>query len=507
MESKFIYKEGNYKLIHSKNNLQDNSFAESGQLGTEIDEKLKKLEIVISGTKHPLVILSKITKVVLTLLLVIAGLWLFSIIKNIRQTSNAKTMLTESNFDDIRLFNGRDYFVCQEQEDELASITCQYFEKKEVKVDEQVGAGLLQEEDKTEDAQEDQETEEPKENEDDDLLENEHDSIPVSPDMPASQKLEEPVNDPMDKQLAKYQEEVNNLMDEDNKRETRDQDEIEFINEIEDDEADMAPPRQAQNYGRQRARQSRNRNNSYTRRNSRRSNQNSFMDSEEDNYNYRPRRTRRMNNSMGGRMLQETDAEAQTEEEMPLTEQSEIDTEAKEESTQTEQPEAKKENQFANTLFVLGQRIFTLNERVDNNNEGLLRIGFIALMSFFIGLRLVYWILNNCIERRITQLLEHFIYLENKSGSPVKIKMNDHYNLVELTLGNFSEIMEDVSFETKENQPGNKLNEIKNFNNKRVEETAEETNNKLKAYFNTNDESLGISISSDKNLIEEEKLN
>lgn len=501
MESKFIYKDGNYKLIHSKNNLQDNSFAESGQLGSEIDEKLKKLEIIITGSKYPLLVLSRISKVVITVLLVITALWMYSIIKNIRQTSTAKTMLSESNFDDIALFKGRDYFVCQGGE-EMSGMTCQYFEKKELQESE--SKGLLQEESPEENDKDTEEQEGNSDNTEQELFEMEHESIPMSSEELSSQKLAEPVDSPIDSELEKYEEELNEMMKDDTTAQTQSNRTRDNMNEFESEdlfnENEELEMRLEQN--RSRNRQPRRRD--YPRRKDRRVNQVPFDDSEEDLV-YRPRRARRMNNSMNGRMLEETESELQTEENTAQTEQSEPET--KEEAAQADTQETKKQRDISSTLFVMGQKIFTANERIDNNNEGAFRLAFICIMSFFIGLRLIYWILNGCIENRITQLLEHFIYLENKSDSPVKITMNDSYNLVELTLGKFSDIIEDVSFEAKENQPGNKLNEIKNFNNKRVEESAEETNNKLKAYFNTNDESLGISISSDKNLVTEEQVN
>lgn len=82
MESKYVFREGKYKLVHTTNNLKDNLLISSSQIEPEIDVKLQKLEVAINNAHQPIEKLRKVVKVLLIVLCVLVVVWTLSWIVN-----------------------------------------------------------------------------------------------------------------------------------------------------------------------------------------------------------------------------------------------------------------------------------------------------------------------------------------------------------------------------------------------------------------------------------------
>lgn len=88
MESKFVFREGKYKLVHTTNTLRDNLLVNSSQIEPEIDTKLKKIEVAINNAHLPFQYLRKVVKVLILVLLMTVFVWVVCWIMGLGNKTN-----------------------------------------------------------------------------------------------------------------------------------------------------------------------------------------------------------------------------------------------------------------------------------------------------------------------------------------------------------------------------------------------------------------------------------
>lgn len=133
MESKFIFREGQYKLVHTTNSLKDNLLVNSSQIEPEIDSKLKKIELAINNAHMPLKKLRVAIKLLMAVLCLFMFIWICVWLSRISRNKSEQDIDDQFAMKDGKLIqaNGQEvkngYISCKTSiTDDNSKLECKY---------------------------------------------------------------------------------------------------------------------------------------------------------------------------------------------------------------------------------------------------------------------------------------------------------------------------------------------------------------------------------------------
>lgn len=135
MESKFILRDGLYKLVHTTNNFQNNPLVNSERFGLEADSRLKKLEILVSGAFIMPNLLKKVNRFLVIVFALFSIFWLIVTIKNLHTQSEKrhdlrKFSLRSKHIEESKHHKHKEVIFCELLDDAEDRMSCKYLGKQ-----------------------------------------------------------------------------------------------------------------------------------------------------------------------------------------------------------------------------------------------------------------------------------------------------------------------------------------------------------------------------------------
>ena len=105
-----------------------------------------------------------------------------------------------------------------------------------------------------------------------------------------------------------------------------------------------------------------------------------------------------------------------------------------------------------NFPIIIDNRLYKIVGVMPNDYNLCFLTAFISLVSIFFVLEFVACCVKGRVDKRLNQLLDHMIYLENRSSSPLKLIMMDSYHNVEVHMEGLIDCSKDDTLDLDEIQ-------------------------------------------------------